>query len=273
MPWSCTTKRKKKVKTRSVSFRSSGTLISNSSFSDHFSGHASEYAAHRPHYPEALYRFLAEQCQDHKLAWDCATGNGQAALSLTEYFDRVIATDASAEQVAAATAHPKLSYAVASAQSSGLEKASIDLLTIAQALHWFDLGAFFKEANRVVKPGGLLAAWTYGDSSVNGEVDAVIADVLNAVERYWPPERDIVMNDYRDITFPWTEIEVPPIRMQENWTVDQMLGYFRTWSASKRYQQDCGADPVSLHESAMRHAWGTATRTVTWPLTVKVVRR
>jgi SAM-dependent methyltransferase len=251
----------------------SDTLISNRSFSDHFSGHASEYAAHRPRYPEALYQFLADQCQDHCLAWDCATGNGQAALSLTEYFDRVIASDASAKQVAAATAHPKIFYTVAPAESSGIEEASIDLLTIAQALHWFDLDAFFAEANRVVKPGGLLAAWTYADSRVNSEVDSVIDSVIEEVEDYWPPERDIVMNLYRDIIFPWTEIEVPAVRMQENWTVDQLLGYFRTWSASKRYQKDRGADPVSLHESALRHAWGDSKRTVTWPLTLKVIRR
>jgi ubiquinone/menaquinone biosynthesis C-methylase UbiE len=251
----------------------SDTRISNRSFSDHFSGHASEYAVHRPRYPEALYRFLADQCQDHNLAWDCATGNGQAALSLTEYFDRVIATDASAEQVAAATAHPRISYSVVPAEGSGIEEASIDLLTIAQALHWFNLDAFFSEANRVVKPGGLLAAWTYADSRVNNEVDSVIDNVIYEVEDYWPPERDIVMNLYRDITFPWTEIEVPAIHMQENWTVDQLLGYIRTWSASKRYQKDRGADPVSLHESTLRNAWGVSTRTVTWPLTLKVVRR
>ncbi len=228
----CTTKREKRAKIHSATSELSAAPNPEHRFSDHFSGHAGEYAAHRPQYPEALYHFLAEQCQDHELAWDCATGNGQAALSLADHFDRVIATDASAGQVAAATAHPKISYFVAPAESSGIEDETIDLLTIAQAVHWFDLDAFFREANRVVKPGGLLAAWTYANSRVNNEVDTVVDNVIEEVENYWPPERDIVMNLYRDITFPWTEIEVPTIHMQENWTVDQLLGYIRTWSAS-----------------------------------------
>jgi SAM-dependent methyltransferase len=242
-------------------------------FSDHFSGHASDYAAHRPRYPEALYRFLAEQCQAHQLAWDCATGNGQAAFSLADYFERVIATDASAQQVDAATAHPKITYSVAPAEASGLDDASVDLLTIAQALHWFDLDAFFEEASRVVKPGGLLVAWSYAESSVDSEVDSVTRAVFDEVEDYWPPERNIVMNRYRDIAFPWAGVEAPSISMSENWTVDQMLGYFRTWSATQRCQKHRGTDPVAIHESALRQAWGASRRQVSWPLTIKAIRR
>jgi SAM-dependent methyltransferase len=251
----------------------SGSRFSGHRFPDHFSGHAGDYAEYRPQYPEALYRFLTDNCQQHELAWDCATGNGQAALSLAGYFEHVLATDASPEQIVAATAHPDISYSVAAAKSSGIAAASVDLVTVAQALHWFDTEAFFAEATRIVKPGGLLAAWCYQKSSVEADIDPVLDAMFDEVEDYWPPERDIVMNCYRDIVFPWPEIEVPPISMIEDWTVEQMLGYCRTWSASQRYQEDRGIDPVAAHESELRHAWGEVTRAVNWPLTIRVARR
>jgi SAM-dependent methyltransferase len=266
--WFCTTRRKKRAKTRSAV-----ADLSDADFADHFSGHASEYAAYRPQYPAALYQFLVDNCQQHQLAWDCATGNGQAALSLAGHFGRVVATDASTEQIAAAVPHPKIDYSVVRAESTGIAAASIDLVTVAQALHWFDIDDFFAEVARVVKPGGLLAAWSYEKSSAAEDIDPVLDAILDEVEDYWPPERDIVMNRYRDISFPWPEVDVPPISMVENWTVEQMLGYFRTWSASRRYQQDRGQDPVALYEVALRQAWGDRCRMVSWPLTIRVARR
>jgi SAM-dependent methyltransferase len=242
-------------------------------FPDHFSGHASDYAEYRPQYPEALYRFLTDNCQQHELAWDCATGNGQAALSLAGYFEHVVATDASAEQIVAAEAHLNISYFVAPAENSGIAAAFVDLVTVAQALHWFDTEAFFAEVTRIVKPGGLLAAWSYEKSSVDADIDPILDAIFDEVEDYWPPERDIVMNRYRDIEFSWPEIEVPPISMIEDWKVEQMLGYCRTWSAARRYYVDRGVDPVAAHESELRNAWGEARRAVSWPLTIRVVRR
>jgi len=242
-------------------------------FPDHFSGHASEYATHRPYYPEALYRFLVDNCPQHDLAWDCATGNGQAAKSLAEHFERVIATDASAEQIEAAPARPDIEFRVAPAENSGIAATSVDLVTVAQALHWFDIPAFFDETTRVLKPGGLLAAWSYEKASVNAIIDPILDTIFDDVEDYWPPERDIVMNRYRDITFPWPEVEVPPISMTESWVVDQMLGYCRTWSASKRYQLDRGVDHVANHEPDLRQAWGEGSRVVNWPLTIRAARR
>ena len=123
-----------------------------------------------------------------------------------------------------------------------------------------------------MKPGGLLAAWSYEDSSVNDEVDFVYAAIFDEVEDYWPPQREIVMNSYRDIVFPWPELKVPAIAMTENWTVEQMLGYLRTWSATKRYQKDRGNDPIARHENALRSAWGDEARIVRWPLNFKVAR-
>lgn len=221
----------------------------------------------------ALYQFLADNCQRHQLAWDCATGNGQAALSLAGHFQAVIATDASEQQIASAEPHPQINYAVAAAESSGLDDSSVDLVTVAQALHWFDIEAFFAEAARVLRRGGLLSAWSYEVATVNDVVDPVFAAIMDEVEPFWPPQRTIVMNRYRDIEFPWDEVEVAPIAMQESWTVEQMLGYFRTWSATKRYQKEHGLDPIALHEETLRSAWGDVARTVSWPLTIKVARR
>jgi len=242
-------------------------------FPDHFSGHAGDYATYRPHYPDQLFRFLADNSSERRLAWDCATGNGQAALSLTRHFDRVIATDASDTQIAAAIAHPNIHYCVAAAERSGLDDASVDLVTVAQALHWFNTEAFLAETTRVLKPGGILAAWSYEKCSVNADVDPVFEQLLAEVENHWPAERSIVANRYRDINYPWPLIEVPQFSMSEDWHVDQALGYFRTWSASKRYQLEHKRDPVSRHEAALRHAWGDARRPISWPLTVKAGRR
>lgn len=268
MHWFFTTRRKKRARTHSVIAE-----LNVPQFPDHFSGHAAEYATYRPRYPETLYQFLSDNCEHHQLAWDCATGSGQAAMSLAAYFERVVATDASTEQVASASAHPNIHYSVAPAEDSGISEASVDLVTVAQALHWFDIDEFFAEVTRVVKPGGLLAAWSYERASVDANIDPILDAIFDEVEDYWPPERAIVMNRYRDITFPWSELSVPPISMVENRTVEQVLGYFRTWSASKRYQEDRGADPVTLHESELRSAWGSANRAVSWPLTIRVCRQ
>jgi len=242
-------------------------------FPDHFSGHASDYAEYRPRYPAQLYGFLADNCVENRLAWDCATGNGQAAMSLIRHFDQVIATDASGTQIAAAKPHPDIRYAVAMAEQSGLADASVDLVTVAQALHWFNKDAFLAEATRVLKPGGILAAWSYEKCRVDSNVDPVIEQIFAEVENYWPAERRIVENRYRDVNYSWPSIEVPQYSMSEDWHVQQALGYFRTWSASKHYQQEHGRDPVSRHEAALRNAWGDARRAIGWPLTIKAGRR
>jgi ubiquinone/menaquinone biosynthesis C-methylase UbiE len=238
-------------------------------FPDYFSGHASDYAEYRPQSPGQLYRFLADNCVERRLAWDCATGNGQAAVSLIRFFDRVVATDASGTQIAAARPHPEIRYAVAAAEDSGLAEASVDLVTVAQALHWFNIDAFLAEATRVLKPGGIVAAWSYEKCSVDADIDPIIERIFAEVENHWPAERRIVENRYSDIDYPWTLLEVPQYSMSEHWRVEQALGYFRTWSASKRYQQKNGRDPISRHEMALRKAWGNAGRAISWPLTVK----
>ncbi|MEX0976973.1 MAG: class I SAM-dependent methyltransferase [Woeseia sp.] len=241
-------------------------------FKDHFSGHADRYATFRPTYPTALFEFLADCCERREHAWDCATGNGQTARALTEYFTRVTATDASAAQVQAADVHAQIDYRVATAEASGLADRSVDLVTVSQALHWFDIDRFFDEAQRVLVPGGVLAAWSYALCSVDAACDAVIGSLYEAVDAYWPPERAIVEDGYRGIQLPMPAIAAPAFEMSALWSAETMLGYLRTWSACQRSLRDSGIDPVAAIESALRTAWGADAREVHWPLALRVGR-
>ena len=243
-------------------------------FRDHFSGHASDYAAYRPTYPPDLFDALAAHVDTRARALDVATGNGQAALALAERFASVFATDASAEQIAAALPHPAVTYAVRPAHDSGLPGGSVDLITVAQALHWFDPEPFHAEVERVLRPGGVVAAWCYELFTVDASFDAVMLELYHDVlGADWPPERRHIEAGYRTLPWPWPACPMPSVAMRAAWTVDQALGYLRTWSATRRYWQREGVDPVAAMEPRLRSAWGAdAVRPVHWPLTVKVAR-
>jgi ubiquinone/menaquinone biosynthesis C-methylase UbiE len=240
------------------------------SFKDHFSGHAGSYAEFRPGYPETLFAYLAAQCAGQDLAWDCATGNGQAARSLAPYFSRIIATDASEEQVASASPHTQIDFRVARAESSGLETASVNLVTVAQALHWFNIDRFFTEALRVLKPGGVLAVWCYEHCHVDAACDETIEKVFTETDAYWPPERKIVDDRYQGITFPVAELPAEAFSMSAFWTANDMLGYMRTWSASQRYLAASGKESTAPWTDELQQRWGSGAREVKWPITLRV---
>jgi SAM-dependent methyltransferase len=242
-------------------------------FKDHFSRQSGGYARHRPTYPDALFRFLASTVSSHDAAWDCATGNGQAAIALAEHFSDVIATDASQQQIDAASRHPKVNYRVATAEVSGLADHSVDLVTVAQAFHWFDHDRFFAEAKRVLRPAGVLAIWCYELCAVTSECDAVIDTLYrDIVGNYWPPERAMIEDGYAGVQMPGTPIALPALDMNLEWRAPDMLGYLRTWSACKRFEADRGRDPVDDIETGLMAAWGPVARRVSWPLKIKVCR-
>ena len=243
-------------------------------FADHFSRIAGGYAAHRPGYPATLFEWLATLVPSHELAWDCAAGSGQATLPLAGHFRRVVATDASAEQLAAAPRHPAVEYRVATAESSGLADQSADLVTIAQALHWIEPGPFYAEAHRVLRPRGIVAAWTYGllrtdDTAIDRQLAHFYHDVVGP---WWPPERRHVDAGYRTLPFPFDELPAPALEMRAEWTAADLLGYLRTWSASVRYADGHGRDPVALIADEIEQIWGGTRRHVTWPLAMRVGR-
>ena len=244
-------------------------------FKDHFSSQATDYAKFRPQYPRALFHCIASTAPNDHLALDCATGNGQAATALAEFFQRVIALDASADQIASAPSHARVDYRVATAEATGLPAHSCDAITVAQALHWFDLDAFYAEARRILKPGGVLAAWAYNELRIAPEIDALIRRFHDEiVGPYWPPERKIVGRGYRDLPFPFAEMETAEFQIEVRWSAEHLLGYLRTWSATQRYLAANGRDPVDLIAPDLAQVWGSAVeeRSAVWPLTTRIGR-
>lgn len=242
-------------------------------FKDHFSQHASDYARHRPDYPVALYEFLAEKVKQREVAWDCGTGSGQAALGLAEHFDRVIATDPSVEQIRNAVRHEKISYAVVPAEQTEIPSHSVDLVTAAQAAHWFDMERFSQEARRVLKPDGMLALWCYGLSRINPEIDKVVQHYYaNIVGPYWPPERHYIDEKYETLSFPFAELPTPEFYMKVEWDLNDFMGYLHTWSATQRFQEKNEQNPIDIVHRMLVKTWGKpqTRQTVRWPLYLRV---
>jgi SAM-dependent methyltransferase len=242
-----------------------------SSFKDHFSSHASAYSTYRPGYPAALAGWLAGEAPNRSLAVDVGCGSGQLSTLLAEHFVQVAGLDPSAEQIANAQPHPKVDYRVAPAEQTGIASRSADLLTAAQAAHWFDLTAFFAEARRILKPGGLLALVTYAGMKPDGEVTEIVeAFRTHELAPYWPPERAMVDNDYRDIRLPLAPVEAPPMLLSVQWSLDAVIGYVDTWSAVRAMEKAIGRGPFEEMVARLREAWGPPedAKMLRWPLTV-----
>src|SRR5438045_5614495 len=240
---------------------------------DHFSGHAVAYAEFRPHYPSELFEYLASISPRHKLAWDCATGNGQAAVGLARHFDSVIANDASAQKIASAQPNDRISYRVAPAESSGIDSASADLILVGQALHRFDIERFFKEAKRVLKENGVLAISSYNVLQIDPEIDAIIWEFYRETTGpFWPPERELVETDFKDIKFPFAELSPLRFEMRARWNLHHLAGYLRTWSATQNFIAARGFDPVDSLVEELRALWKNPkqVREIKWPLLLRV---
>ncbi len=244
-------------------------------FPDHFSDHAQRYEAYRPQYPAALFSHVASLAASHDLAWDCATGNGQAALGLTPYFRSIIAVDASPEQLAVSRPHDQIAYVLALAHRTPLPNGSVDLVTVASAFHWLDLGRFYAEVRRVTKPNGILACWGYKVPTVSPEVDEVIHRLDREVLRdFWLPETRLAVDGYQTMPFPFYEIDTPPFRITDDWNLDRLMGFLGTWSASLRYLTETGRDSVDEIRDEFTAAWGDPEheRQVAWDLFMRVGR-
>lgn len=243
---------------------------------DLFSVQASDYAKFRPSYPASLFTYLTKLTPNRKAAWDCATGSGQSAFELAKFFDLVYATDLSQKQIQHARRHPQIRYSQGRAEQSGLPPGSVDLITVAQAFHWFDHRMFFKEARRVIRPeGGLLAVWMYEQSSINEKVDEVLREFhKEVVGKYGEPELSTFKADFKNLKIPIQEITPPAFEMRQTWTVDQLKGYLFTWSPTQIAIRKTSKNPVEQFSSAIEAAWGdpNEAREVRWPIVLRVGR-
>jgi SAM-dependent methyltransferase len=243
-------------------------------FDDHFSKLAPTYARHRPRYPEALFELLASAAPERQRAWDAGTGSGQAAVRLGEYFAEVIGTDGSEEQLRHAQEHPNVRYKLEVAERTGFASGSLDLVTSAQAAHWFRLDEFYSEVKRVLKPDGICALWCYGLESIDHDVNHVINKLyVELLGPYWP-KRTIIDHTYQDIPFPFAELPRRVFQMEMTWTLDQLVSGFRTWSAALLYKKDNGVDPLDVLADEFSAAWGdpATPRRVTWPVYLRYGR-
>lgn len=245
-------------------------------FKDLFSGNAVNYSRYRPDYPPGLFAALASISPGRQRAWDCATGSGQAAVALGTYFKEVIATDASRSQVRQAKPHRRVDYRVSPAEQSAITPASVDLVTVAQALHWFDITVFFSEARRVLRDGGVLAVWCYQLLTVIPAVDALLAGLYaERLGPYWPSERKMVEQGYADVRFPYEEVRLPSFEMATQWNLPQLIGYLGTWSAVRCCQQQQGINPIEELYPELLKLWGDPYqyRRIRWPLTLRLCKK
>jgi SAM-dependent methyltransferase len=246
----------------------------NPQFKDLFSRQSTDYATFRPTYPDSLFRYLVSLVDERDTAWDCGTGNGQAALKLSEYFDHVIATDPSEKQLALAARSAQIDYRVATAEVSGLRDSSVDLITVAQAFHWFKQDLFFMEAKRVLKPGGVLAFWCYELAQITPEIDAVVYRLYKEkLGPFWEKERLLVEEGYKKVQIPFCQISPPPFKMTAEWTLEHLTGYLSTWSALQNYLKKNADNPLEAFLPELKSAWGgQSPRPVRWDLALKIAR-
>lgn len=242
---------------------------------DLFSKQANLYSRYRPQYPEKLYKFLMLHCIHKELAWDCATGNGQAAVDLAKFFRKVIATDLSEKQIKSAVKVSNVDYRVLKAEESlDVQDHSIDLITVAQALHWFDLDKFYAEVTRLLRPAGLFATWAYAfHAPIHPKIDLILNDFyFNTLGPFWSKNNKLIFDDYRKLNFPFREIPTPEINLEVDWSLEDLIGYFKTWSSTQLFIDKNQVDPtIELHEKISAH-WGKddEKKVLSWHLVFKV---
>jgi SAM-dependent methyltransferase len=241
---------------------------------DNFSAGSDQYARYRPSYPAAMFRYLLSLVPLRERAWDCGTGNGQVAAVLAEFFDRVSATDISAAQLQSAMPHERIDYSVQPAEKTSFPDKSFSLITVAQAIHWFDFDAFYREVERTIRPGGVLAVIGYNRPCFSAAVDTVLDDFyFNVVGPFWDRERKYIDDHYRTIPFPYMDLPAPDFAIEVEWSFEHLIGYLGTWSAVKHYQKAKGEDPVAGIYVGLKKSWGDdGVKKGRFPILLRVAR-
>jgi len=238
---------------------------------DNFSVQSAGYAQFRPTYPTELYDFLFSLVSDKQTAWDCATGNGQVATELAEHFNQVFATDISQNQLSHAVQKENISYLLQSSDKSTFEDYTFDLITVAQAIHWFDFDAFYSEVKRTLKPFGIFAAFGYGVMQIDEKVDIVIHKLYKTIlGQYWDEERKYIDEGYNTLPFPFQELQVPNFSIKTSWSFEQLTGYLNTWSAVQHFKKANGSNPLEMVIEELQLAWGEGDKDITFPILMKV---
>jgi ubiquinone/menaquinone biosynthesis C-methylase UbiE len=242
------------------------------SFKDLFGTQATDYAQYRPRYPKALFEYLASLTKEHELAWDCGTGNGQAAVELARFYKSVRATDPSEKQLANAEKNSRITYWQAPAEKSPLGDHSADLVTVAQAFHWFQHEQFFHEVKRVLKPGGAVAVWGYNLCQISPEIDELVQELYEDIlGPYWEPQRKLLEEEYRNCLFPIQEIKSPHLEMNAQWSVEHLIGYLGTWSSLQTFIKKNGTNPLEAMAPKIIKTWGVnQPRLIQWDLALRV---
>lgn len=240
---------------------------------DNFSSQAADYSKFRPHYPAEMVAYIVDFVHNRKSALDVATGNGQVANLLSQYFDEVFATDISEKQLANAASQPNISYSMQAAETTDFKNQQFDLITVAQAVHWFNFNDFYKEIYRILKPDGVFAVMGYGLLVTNPNLDKILrryyCEILGP---YWDTERKYLDALYQTIPFPFAEINTKSFENRFTWTFEQLIGYLGTWSATQHYKDENGADPADLIREELQSSWEKSDRQVTFPLLLRIGR-
>jgi len=241
---------------------------------DNFSNQSGLYAKYRPTYPPALYSFLISLVEQKQVAWDCGTGNGQVAIILSNFFEKVCATDISEQQIKNAAQKENIFYSISRAENTSFADSSFDLITVAQAIHWFDFDLFYKEVKRIIKPNGVLAVIGYGLIRIDGDTNQIIDHFYqHIIGPFWDKERRYIDENYQTIPFPFEEISAPVFSNSFDWTLEELLGYLETWSAVQHYMKANDKNPVSFIENELQKIWlpGTSKK-VQFPILLRVAR-
>jgi len=240
---------------------------------DNFSKQADIYAKYRPHYPRELFDFILQQIEKKQNAWDCATGNGQSAKVLATYFENVFATDISQKQIDKAIRTENIHYSIQPAEKTNFSENTFDLITVAQALHWFATDKFYREASRVARPGSLFAAWSYSLLNINPLIDRHIrAFYTKVIGPYWDAERKYVDEEYKTILFPFPEITAPKFNMEYYWTIEELEGYLNTWSAVQKFIAANNYNPVDELMQTIKPFAGHEKLKIEFPLHIRMGR-